>query len=139
MNYIWGGPGLYPNLVRSLQTLGQPVRTAAQLLQLGAQSGERAKAIHHDPALTVDQKRAALVTLQDSVRPELDALVPAAQRALLPERGTAWFSGLAEGSYRQFWPTLLSSGLTEVAPVSVTNEPAGRPGNSALPRRTPGG
>lgn len=136
LNYIWGGPGLFPSIGRALQGMNLPVSRAAELLELAAETAERAAAIHRDPALEVARKRAELQALQESVRPQFAALVPAGLQSRLPEPAVAWFTLLGEGSYKGFHPTLLSSGLGEIAPVSVASRPPAAPAwPQPLPRR----
>jgi hypothetical protein len=126
LNYIWSGPGLYPSLMRAMEKLGRPGITAAHVLQLAAQTGEHARAIHRDTTRTAEEKTAALITLQESVRPQFDALVPPALRSTLPESAVSWFTILGEGRYKGFHPSLMSSlmssGLGEIAPVAITDK-----------------
>jgi hypothetical protein len=137
LEYLWHVSGAYDDVVAVMRDLNQPARVAARVFQLGAETGERAAAIHYDPSLTAEQKKAALLTLQESVRPQLDALVPPAAQTRLPEPAIGWFQLLGEGRYEQMRPTLYGNGRGSVPPVSVTS-PTSRPARP-MPLARPSG
>lgn len=126
LDYLWSGPGLYPELIRWAQEMRLPATTAARVMQLAAETGARASALHVDPAIPTERKIAALQSLQETVRPQFDALVPDILRARLPGQASAWFTMLGEGRYMGFMPSLDSTGSGTTAPTSVTTPAAGK-------------
>ena len=123
LDYLWGGPGPYADTVSVLHGLSLPASNAARLFQLAADAGAQAMAIHFDGALTPEQKREALLALQQSMRPQVDALVPAVAHAKLPAHAIGWISQLGEGRYEVFVPMVSGNGRIEMPPVSVTAPP----------------
>lgn len=130
LDYIWGlDSGPYASAVRVLREANLPVNQAARLLQLAAETGEQAVAVHYDGTLTTEQKRAALLALQAAVRPRLDALVPPASQPKLDELAIGWFTALGDGRYARRQPTLFGSAYYGLSIVVVSAPPAGaRPG-----------
>jgi hypothetical protein len=140
LDYIWAGSGLYPAYARVARDAGLPPATAGRMLQLAAETGERASAIHADAALSLEQKREGLRTLQQAVQPQLDALVPSAERQRLAPGSLAWYTGLAEGRY-QMPGTVLPGEIRTVAgsgSSSVSDAPPSSPARSIVPRRPTG-
>lgn len=135
LDYLWSGNGVYAGLARATQEMNLPVGTAARVLQLAADTGERAAAIHRDPAIPVEQKRAALLALQEAVRPAFDELLPEGVRAKVPEPAVTWFGTLGDGRYMGYLPNFTGTGFGTIAPISVTS-PAGS-GFPSIPRPRP--
>jgi hypothetical protein len=138
LDYLWSGPGIYPEVLRLAQQFNLPRNTAGRLMQLAAETGARASALHRDSTILPEGKTAALKELQDSVRPMFDALVPEALRSKFPEQARVWFTMLGEGRYMGFMPSMDSTGSGTVVPISVTRPAVGR-GISPPPRPTPTG
>ena len=138
LEYVWGGDGPSKTIRDALQGEGLPAAAFAPLMQLAAETGVKAGAIHRDEALTGPQKEAALRALQATVRPQHDGLVPPAHQGRLPDRGIGWFNDLGAGRYRVLQTGVGgSSGPMEIAGQSVTSRPTGRPPTWVLPRRVP--
>ncbi len=138
LDYLWSGPGLFPELRRFTQETGLPPATTSRVLQLAAETGVNASGIHNDATIPAEQKRAALQALQDRVRPQFDTLVPEPLRARLPEQAVAWFAMLSEGRYMGFSPSLDSTGTGTIAPTAITTPAAGRAWSPSAKPRVPG-
>jgi hypothetical protein len=86
---------------------------------------------------TPEQKRTALAALQQSVRPQLDALVPPAIQAKLPESAISWFTIMSDGQYQMYRPVMYGSGWMVPSSFSVMTPP--KEPRSAVPLpRAPG-
>lgn len=127
LQYFWGASGAYSDVASVLRENNQPEANGIGIFQLAAETGERALAIHYDASLTADQKKDALLALQAAVRPQLDALVPPAAQAKLPDAAIDWFRIMGEGRYEQVRPMLMGSGSIGIAPVSVAAPATGAP------------
>jgi hypothetical protein len=127
LDYLWSGPGLFPELMRFAQERGLPGTTAARTMQLAAETGARASEIHHDATILPTQKVAALQALQGIVRSDLDQLVPESLRLQLPQTAIEWLTMLGEGRYMGFSPSLSSTGSGTISAVSVSKAVNGRP------------
>ena len=126
LDYVWGmDSGPYATTARVLRDVNLPAHHAGRLLQLAADTGAQATAIHYDASLSADQKRAALTALQQTVRPQLDALVPPAVQPKLDEHAIGWFTMMSEGRYTRRQPTLAGSGYMGSAPIAVTSPATG--------------
>jgi len=100
LDYIWAGSSEFPAYARVAREANLPPATAGRVVQLAAETADRAAAVHADATLTAEQKRAALLALQQTVRPQLDALVPTAAQQRLASAALAWINGLGEGRYK---------------------------------------
>ena len=126
LDYQWSGPGLYAELVCFVQERELPSTTAARIMQLAAETGARASAIHHDDTIPIAEKGLALQRLQAEVRRDFDQLVPESLRANLPVQAVDWFTLLAQGRYMGFTPSLLSTGTGVTMPTAVSTSVGGR-------------
>jgi hypothetical protein len=108
-----------------MSEISRPAGNAARLLQLAAEIGERAVAIHYDRSLTTAQKKTALLSLQDSVRPQLDALVPSSAQSKLPDPAIAWFNLMSDGRYERMIPLIFGPGRHHGPRNSVTTPVTG--------------
>jgi hypothetical protein len=136
VNYVWSGPGLYSSIVQSLQQLSLPPNNAGQILQLADLTARQAESIQRDDTLEADQKRAALLALQETVRPQFNGLVSDELRAKLPPQAVSWFTMLGDGQYMYFHPFLISS-MINFPSIAVTAKPPGAPASAIpLPRRS---
>lgn len=97
---IWSGAGEYPAYARIAREANLPPDTAGRILQLAAETGEKAAAVHADPSLTADEKKAALLALQGQAQPQLDELLPPAAQQRVAPNALTWLTGLGQGSYR---------------------------------------
>lgn len=127
LDYLWSGPGLYPELTRFAQERGLPATTAARVMQLASETGIRASGIHHDPTIPPANKVDALQALQADVRTDLNRLVPETLRSQFPPTAIEWYTMLGEGRYMGFSPSLSSTGSGTIAPASVSKPATGRP------------
>lgn len=137
LDYAWAtGSGPYVPTVKLMQELNLPTSKAAQLLQLAAETGARGAVIHADPMLTSEQKQSALAALQVTVRPQLDALVPAEAQSKLNVDAISWFTALGQGRYVAIRPVVSGNAWARVAPTPVS-APLRTPSPPiALPRRS---
>lgn len=127
LDYLWSTTSnAYVGTLEVLQANGLPSHRAAQLLQLGTETGIKGREIHENPALSADEKRAALAALQESVRPQLGTLVPVELQTKLPSEAIAWFGALAEGRYAELRPDVGTTAWYAATPQPVW-----------LPRRAP--
>ena len=90
-------------------------------MTLNAETGLQAAAIHRDGAMTANEKRAAFVTLQQSARARLDALLPPATQQLLEPSTFTWLTELSEGKYRVMSPGL--TGYNGFMPLTLNQPP----------------
>lgn len=137
--YLWSGyDAEYSALSRAAADAQLPPDTPVRVMELALDVGQEAARVHEDPALTPEQKRAALPALQQSAQARLDALLSPAAHAALPADGLRWLSDLGEGKYRVPMPTLLSSGSYYVHTITAPppSKPDGLP--PALPPRPTG-
>lgn len=123
--YIWSGSDSeYAALRRATEAAQLPPATPARVMELAVDIGRQAATVHDDAALTVEQKRAALLTLQQTARAQLDTLLPPPARQQLPADGLRWLDALGDGRYLVPLPNLLSSGGYAI--YSVTSPPPAR-------------
>lgn len=100
LDFVWAGGWPYPALARAAREANLPANTAGQVMQLAATTAHAAAAVHADAAMSLEQKRAALLALQQSVRPEVERLLPAVVQQRLEPEALAWFVQLGEGKYQ---------------------------------------
>lgn len=100
VDYIWAGSWEYLGYARAAREAGLPASMPGRLVQLAAETIGRAMDIHAHAAMQGADKRAAMVALQQEVKPQLDALLPPSQQKRLPAEALAWFTLLSEGRYR---------------------------------------
>lgn len=136
VDIVWAGYNEYAAVARAARATQLPDNTVGQVMTLNAETGLQAVAIHRDETLTLDQKRAALVTLQQSARVRLDALLPSATQQLLEPATFTWLNELAEGKYRVMEPGL--TGYNGYMPISLSQPPPPkRTDTSLVPVRPP--
>ena len=133
--YAWATEsGPYQAAAAALTAVGRPAHDAAKLLQLAAEAGEAAVAIHRDSTLQLDQRRAALAKLQSEMQPRVDALVPREARAAMPADALQWVDDLGRGKYRRFQPSLVGSGWTVPSLREIAGPPPATDRGAFLPR-----
>jgi hypothetical protein len=126
LDFIWGDDsGPYAKTTRLLREASLPPDNAVRLFQLSAETGLKAAAIHDDAALDAAQKRAALTTLQQATRPQLDALVPPALQSKLDPYAFTWFQILGDGRYQMQRPILIGGGWAIGPEIPVATAPKG--------------
>jgi hypothetical protein len=142
LDYVWSGAYEFPVYVRVVRQANLPISSATRIIHLAAETAERASMIHHDGALTLEQKRAAMSQLQEKVQIDFDVLLPKDVQEKLPPQSLTWISGLSEGRYRFVVTTLganagsiLNTGTSVDTPVA-----GGGPwrSNQVLPKRPAG-
>jgi hypothetical protein len=99
VDYIWSGAREYPSYARVAQEAGLPASTPGRVCQLAAETIDRVQQIHADTTLSGPEKRAAVVALQQEIRPQLDALLPPELQQRIAGEPMKWFTLLAEGKY----------------------------------------
>ena len=139
LDFIWSGAAEYGPYARVLRDTDLPISTAGRVMQLAAETAKHAATVHGDETLSLEQKRAALVALQQRVRPELDALLPAEVQQRLAPTAQAWLPGLSQGNSTPIAGSLPgASGIMITFARSIDNPP---PAASArvqtLPTRPP--
>jgi hypothetical protein len=111
IDYVWSGYASYYGPMRSAVAAGEiSADVPGRVMNLTADTGRRAAEVHADATLTLDQKKAALVTLQQTAQAQLDTLLPKAVQRNLPPEALRWLSELGAGRYLVMQPSLLSSG-----------------------------
>ena len=123
LDYIWSGSRDYPAYARVAREANLPPTTAGGVVQLAAETADQAAAIHADTTLTVEQKRAALLMLQQTVQPHLDALLPPAAQQQLAAAALGWLTALGDGRYKPVGTVLPGQVHTSVMtlPISVAD------------------
>jgi hypothetical protein len=122
MDYVWSGSDSeYSALRRATEAAQLPATTPARVMDLAVETGRQAATIHDDASLNTDQKRAALLALQESAKAQLATVLPSAAQQQLPADGLRWLNALGEGRYFIPSPAIISSGGYTV--YSVTNPP----------------
>jgi hypothetical protein len=138
LEYFWSGyDAEYAALRRATESAGLPGEMPVRVMELDLATGQEAARIHADPALTPEQKRAALITLRQTAQGRLDALLPPPAQQALPADGLRWLTSLGEGKYLVPMPTLINGGGYSVH--SIASPPPAKPDEApALPVRPPG-
>jgi hypothetical protein len=103
------------------QATNLPSTVARQVTQLVAETGSKAAAIHQDTTLSPEQRQAALQSLEQTVRPAMDALVPPTVQQQLPAAALSWLTQLSEGKYRLITPPLPGRNNVSSAVVSIAS------------------
>ena len=138
LDYVWSMHGGYRDAADLLREHQLPEANAARLYQLAAETGAQATAIHADAERSAERKRAELLALQQSIRPQFEALVPPALQPKLPAAARDWFALLGEGSYKVFRPVLVGAAYSESIPLRITAPARGLAlPVGALPRAKP--
>jgi RNA polymerase sigma factor (sigma-70 family) len=137
LDLIWSATPEYSTYERVVREGGLPAPTTSQVLQLAAETGDRAAAIHADAALTLEQKQASLLELQQRTQAQLDALIPPAQQQRLPADSLARITLLGQGRYKPIVTSLPGQNMRMlIAPISVNAAvPAFRPSANLVPPR----
>jgi hypothetical protein len=126
VDYAWAGTDIMVRDPATSSFVSFPaLPNAARVLQLAAETGAAAAAIHHDATRTPEEKRAALLALQQATQPKLDQLLPPESRAATDQRALGWFNGLAKGEYMTFTPNVLGRGVALIQPISVATPTRG--------------
>lgn len=136
-DFLWTGTNiLLADTTTGTSSVISSTPNAPRVLQLASETGVQAAAIHNDPALSAEGKRAALVALQQATQPKLDQLLPPADRANLTPGALQWFDSLARGEYYTFAPRLAGGSATMIAsPASISGPP--RPAALVAPQIRP--
>jgi hypothetical protein len=138
VDYIWSGSDAeFSALRRATEAAQLPPTTPAHVMELAVDVGERAARIHDDPSLNLEQKRAALIALQQTARAQVATLLPPAAMQTLPADQFRWLDALGDGRYLQPMPNLLSSAGYAIFSIA-TPPPSKRMPPSIIPPRPPG-
>jgi hypothetical protein len=128
-DYVWAGANVMirdpenPSALVISSTSSSP-----RIMQLAAETGAQAAAIHNDPSRSADEKRAALLALQQTTQPKLESLLPPEGRSAVDPQTLGWFDILAKGQYVTMTPRLTGgAGTSIVSPISVTGPIRGTP------------
>jgi biotin carboxyl carrier protein len=137
LDYLWSGYNTNYVPLRRAADGGQiSAATPGKVMALTVETGQRAAEVHEDGTLTLDQKRAAFVALQQNARVQLDALLPAEVQRGLPPNALQWLNELGAGKYLVAQPSLLSSGGYIMG--NLTSPPLKRRDTLTVPVRPPG-
>ncbi len=142
LDYIWSGAHEFQAYARVVREAGLPIGHASRVIQIAAETANEASVIHYNAALTVEQKRAAIVALQQKAQAGLDVLLPAALQHQLAPQSLAWLTELKEGRYKFIATTLGgNSGSMLVVMGPGIEKPVSGPWRQSqvLPRRPGGG
>lgn len=126
IDYLWSGTALTTPRSAALTELPSPPY-AGPVMQLAAETGVAAAAIHADPNLPPEAKRSALLALQQEVRPKLERILPAGERAALNQQATAWFDALGRGQYQAIVPRLVGDAPVNSQTISITSPSRAQP------------
>jgi RNA polymerase sigma factor (sigma-70 family) len=137
LDLIWSATPEYSTYERVVREGGLPAPTTSQVLQLAADTGDQAAAIHADATLTLEQKQASLLALQQRTQAQLDGLITPAQQQRLPADSLAWITLLGQGRYKPIATSLPGQATrTIVAPISINAAvPVFRPSANLVPPR----
>ncbi len=124
LDVMWSGTSDYAALARVARDANLPESTAGRAVQLAAETGDRAVAIHADGAMTVEQKRAALLALQAAVQPQLEALYPGGLRQRIAPNALLWFTELGQGRYKPVAASLPGQGPIFMTFSATVSDPA---------------
>jgi hypothetical protein len=142
LDYIWSGAREFPAYARVAQEANLPASMAARALQLAAETINQASMIHYDAALTLEQKRIAVETLQQKAQAQLDTLLSRAAQAKLTSGALAWLTDLSEGRYKTIVTTVggRTGAILLLGDASI-EKPVSGPWRQTqvLPRRPSGG
>jgi hypothetical protein len=140
LDYLWASSQEYRAMAPLVQEANLAPGTAARFTQLAAETGFKAGAIHQDASLNLEQRRAALVALQQSARAQVDTMVPAEVQQKLPANSLQWLTQMSEGRYRLISPSAPGrpgggnytgslTGPTQSVPMQLFAPPPARPTN----------
>ncbi len=139
-DYIWSGASDFPAYARVTRGANLPLSAATRAFQLAAETIETASRIHFDPALTLDQKRAAMDALHDQAQREFDRVLPREVQQELVPQSLAWLTELKAGRYKPI-PTSLGGSAGIIIGGWSIDKPVSGPWHAiqVLPRRPAGG
>lgn len=125
MAYLWSGyESEYKALRRITEASALPTTTPARVMQLSVEIGLAAAAIHEDTALSLPQKQAALVALQQTSQVKLDTLLGQSAQQALGEQ-PRWLRSLSEGTYYLSSPQVNGAGGGSTTVYKI-EQPAGQ-------------
>lgn len=136
-DFLWAGNDSYPDLQRAAHNARLPADTPRRVMDLAMDVARQATLIHANTTLTPEQRRAALLPLQESAHGRLDTILPPGARQDLPPDTFRWINELGNGRYVEYSPNLSSSGVTVTFTITSTPPTRRRP-PLTLPR-PPGG
>jgi hypothetical protein len=129
--YLWAGyQNDYAPLRRAAEAAQLPPETPVRVMELAEEVGRAAAKIHDDPAVPAEQKRAALLALQQHTQASLDALLPISAQQTLPADGLRWLKELSSGRYYELTPSVSGSGSYSV--FTISDPPPAKRAASAL-------
>jgi hypothetical protein len=141
LDYIWSGTYEYPAYARAVREANLPIGIASRVVQLAAETADRASLVHFDVERSLEQKRAAIEVLRTKAQAELNALLPSSvQQKLLP-RSLEWLTELSQGRYKPITTTLSAQpgSILTLGGPSIEQPTSGRPRPmQMLPRRPAG-
>lgn len=137
LEFLWSGyQPAYPAYQRATQTAQLPADTPLRVMELTIETGREAGRVHDNPALSPEERRTALVAVQERARARLDALIPRTAQRELPPDSLRWLDQLGTGQYSIPMPSLVGSGTNYA--FDVRSPPPTRRPEPLLPQR-PGG
>jgi hypothetical protein len=104
LDFLWAGTPEFRAAATVSKEAGLAPTTAGRYAQLAAETGMKAAAINQDASLTFEERRAALVALQQTARAEIDALIPPAAQQKLAPNALAWVNQMSDGRYKMMAP-----------------------------------
>jgi RNA polymerase sigma factor (sigma-70 family) len=140
LDLIWSGATEYSAYARIAHDAGLPAGTAGRAVQLAADTSARAAAIHADLTLGLNEKAAALVTLQQQARGQLDALVPPAVQVRLAPAAVEWLESLGRARYKTIATVLPGRGnlVVMTGTIALSSTPPTQPALPLVPPRPTG-
>lgn len=99
-DFAWSGHNAtYGAISKAARANQLPSDTPRRVMDLMADTGQRAAAVHAQAGLSLEQKRSALVSVQQDAQTKYDQLLPReVQQSLSPE-DIGWLKQLGEGRY----------------------------------------
>lgn len=138
LDFIWSASIDYTPFEQVAREGNLPRATAGQIMQLAAETGEEAAAIHSNASLSLEQKRTALAALQARVKPTFDRLMPPDVQQQVVPRALEWFTELPNGRYKRMRTTLPgASGVVLTTLQSIESPLSSAPRTQPMPPRPP--
>jgi hypothetical protein len=132
LEYVWMQTPEYRAVSLVAKETNLDPTAAARFTQLAAETGLKALGIHQDASLTVEQRRAALVALQQTARAQVDAVVPPDAQQNLPANALQWLTQMSDGRYKVMTPGVPGRGGSSYA-RSITAANTALPGGVGTP------
>lgn len=110
-DFAWSGhDNIYGAISKAARASQLPSDTPRRVMDLIADTGHRAAAVHAQAGLSLDEKRRALVSMQQEAQTKFDHLLPRDVQQSLSAADLGWLKQLGEGRYVVPTTTLFGGG-----------------------------